>query len=476
MAKSFIVDTGGTLTTGLVSYYKMGDGRDFYGTNHGTASNVTFGSSYGKYNNGGSFNGSSSHIKMGGQASNAIPLSWSCWFKPGVTINSSTGTTHTILEQGTTGASPALAIPASSGYLRFYIYKDPGPLIDVRTNTTSWTSGTWYHAVVTVNSSGVAKIYINGTDDTASGGTSQTSGLQFASYFNIGNSDYYNANYFNGSIDEVGIWSKALSTTEISDLYNSGNGQTMNPPIEFISVAHDTDANASLSMPVTVSGNNPYLLLFMRPYSTGNNGDVLTSCQFNGVDMTRINYTSGGANNSTRYYSYYMANPPAGTYNVTATASVTMDGGWNATAVVYAGLKNQAPEATSSVTNSNNSALSTSVTTVSDGAWVIAGYDGSLGDGSVGTGTLLRYGTNPSKIFESSSNPITNSGTSVTINMSGATTNSNWSNWLSVVSLAPYVAAAGPTNLKSFNGVLKAGIKSINGTAIGSIKSINGVT
>lgn len=39
-----------------------------------------------------------------------------------------------------------------------------------------------------------------------------------------------------------------------------------------------------------------------------------------------------------------------------------------------------------------------------------------------------------------------------------------------------YMEAAGPANLKSFNGVLKAGIKSINGTAIGSIKSVNGVT
>ena len=39
-----------------------------------------------------------------------------------------------------------------------------------------------------------------------------------------------------------------------------------------------------------------------------------------------------------------------------------------------------------------------------------------------------------------------------------------------------YTAAAGPANLKSFNGVAKASIKSINGTAIGSIKSVNGVT
>lgn len=32
---------------------------------------------------------------------------------------------------------------------------------------------------------------------------------------------------YNGYMDEVGIWSKVLSSTEISDLYNGGNGNTM---------------------------------------------------------------------------------------------------------------------------------------------------------------------------------------------------------------------------------------------------------
>jgi hypothetical protein len=32
------------------------------------------------------------------------------------------------------------------------------------------------------------------------------------------------ANNLTGSIDEVGIWSRALSSTEVTALYNSGNG------------------------------------------------------------------------------------------------------------------------------------------------------------------------------------------------------------------------------------------------------------
>ena len=34
-------------------------------------------------------------------------------------------------------------------------------------------------------------------------------------------------NYFSGLVDECGVWNKALSTTEIGDLYNGGSGQTI---------------------------------------------------------------------------------------------------------------------------------------------------------------------------------------------------------------------------------------------------------
>ena len=82
MAKSFQKDTAGTLTTNLISWYKMGDVYDFYGTNHGTASNVTFGSSYGKYNNGGSFVRSSSSNIACGDINMGSGYSISAWINP----------------------------------------------------------------------------------------------------------------------------------------------------------------------------------------------------------------------------------------------------------------------------------------------------------------------------------------------------------------------------------------------------------
>src|SRR6185295_228767 len=42
MAKQFQVDTGGTLLTGLVSYFQFEDATDYYGSNPLTASGATF--------------------------------------------------------------------------------------------------------------------------------------------------------------------------------------------------------------------------------------------------------------------------------------------------------------------------------------------------------------------------------------------------------------------------------------------------
>jgi hypothetical protein len=37
--------------------------------------------------------------------------------------------------------------------------------------------------------------------------------------------DNSNTQWSNGSLDEIGIWNRALTTGEISTLYNSGSGK-----------------------------------------------------------------------------------------------------------------------------------------------------------------------------------------------------------------------------------------------------------
>lgn len=83
------------------------------------------------------------------------------------------------------------------------------------------STSTWYHVAVVMSSSNLT-FYLNGSaHGTATGGTYNTvatSTLQIGKRFADTGSD------FRGYIEELGVWSKALTSDEITDLYNSGSG------------------------------------------------------------------------------------------------------------------------------------------------------------------------------------------------------------------------------------------------------------
>jgi hypothetical protein len=84
--------------------------------------------------------------------------------------------------------------------------------------------GNWYHVVGTHNSSGTAKIYVNGVlDGSASLGSPGESSTSHAQY--IGKWHYYDSSHsqyypFTGTIDEVMIFNKSLTDEEVQSLYN----------------------------------------------------------------------------------------------------------------------------------------------------------------------------------------------------------------------------------------------------------------
>jgi len=100
----------------------------------------------------------------------------------------------------------------------------PSNHLSVNGNTTLNTS--WNHVCVTYDGSSNAtgiKLYLNGSEETTSstGQTSITGTLSNSHPVNIGarnSSDLF----FNGQIDEVNIFTRALSSGEVSSLYNSG--------------------------------------------------------------------------------------------------------------------------------------------------------------------------------------------------------------------------------------------------------------
>jgi hypothetical protein len=93
--------------------------------------------------------------------------------------------------------------------------------------------GQWNHvAIVADSDNGVLKYYLNGV---ALAPVSVGSGFDFSNvYLGCANDQAYSGGslILEGNLDEVGVWSRALSAQDVSDLYNNGSGNTY--PFDFV--------------------------------------------------------------------------------------------------------------------------------------------------------------------------------------------------------------------------------------------------
>lgn len=93
------------------------------------------------------------------------------------------------------------------------------------------TTGTWYHIVATMDygATNGLKLYINASNVATGNDSGATYATANKNIITIGaDTDNagtpYSGRYFDGIIDEVTIWNRVLSSTEITTLYNSGAG------------------------------------------------------------------------------------------------------------------------------------------------------------------------------------------------------------------------------------------------------------
>ena len=67
--------------------------------------------------------------------------------------------------------------------------------------------------------------YINGTSvGSTTGSGSGTLATGYTAGLHISSDNGTAAQAFDGMMDEIGVWSRALTATEVTELYNSGNG------------------------------------------------------------------------------------------------------------------------------------------------------------------------------------------------------------------------------------------------------------
>jgi hypothetical protein len=206
-----------------VAYYKLDNtAEDETGTYDGTATNVNY--TFGRFGQAGEFNGSSSKITTNANfdGSTAQGGSISFWFKTSSTASQIPIGSQTSLNGSAYGSN--FYVGQSTGTfpdesLAFWHY-DGGSVyaIFVREGHTAYQNGNWFHCVMTSTST-TKNIYINGVDKTLSYRSGTTSSTPFyLTNIQLGIS-LGSGEFWDGSIDQVRIFSSALTSTQVTELY-----------------------------------------------------------------------------------------------------------------------------------------------------------------------------------------------------------------------------------------------------------------
>jgi len=210
-----------TLLTDLQASWSLNDNaNDNTGSHNGTATNVTW--SAGKFGNGGVFDGSTAFIETSDipEINAVTSFSVSLWVK-----FNTVATTNDLVTKWYYPSTSSWCIRASGSSIEFAISANVSDTFNqgVSTAAASITTGVWTNIICVFDGTQTgntnrAKVYINGTNATSSSfGT--VPAITTAGTYPVCIGIFPNAyNRLNGMMDEVNIWSRVLTPTEISDL------------------------------------------------------------------------------------------------------------------------------------------------------------------------------------------------------------------------------------------------------------------
>lgn len=219
------------LTDNLVAYWKMdeasGNPQDISGNGRHLTNVNTSAFETGKINNGTILNGTDQYHKRlntdVGLLGDAFTVS--AWFKLDTlpTGDNRMVVFESAVSTWSTGHLFQLAVYAS-GVAKIETWELTGNWLSI-TSSVTVSAGTWYHGVFVKESDSSWKIYIdttmNNSTNTRDRYTTGIVGITLGAS-DIGVNGIYN--YFDGMIDEVGVWDRALTAEEVSQLYVDGNG------------------------------------------------------------------------------------------------------------------------------------------------------------------------------------------------------------------------------------------------------------
>ncbi len=216
-------------TNGLLGYWPFnGNANDVSGNgNNGTVNGASLTSDrFGAVNNAYSYDGINDYINAG-QNINFTNFTISTWV---------------LLNTSSSNAINAIISKISSNFQNFEIRMNPNPTFAIGTGT-SWdglssnqsiSNLSWTNIIISFDSNNTLKMYINGAVESSTYLSNYEDVQGFTTYFGarpnnqgVSSTDFF----FNGKIDDVGIWNRALTQQEITALYNACAGiQITNQP------------------------------------------------------------------------------------------------------------------------------------------------------------------------------------------------------------------------------------------------------
>ena len=228
-------DLSAITATNLIARYKFsGNANDASGNNNGTLQNAPSltADRFGNANSAYSFNGTSQYVSTANSYPNpaAQQFTVSIWFNTTSVTGGKLigfGNTQTGLEDN----YDRHLYMNNIGQIYFGVYTGSAQTIQ---SSSTYNDGKWHQATATLSSANGLVLYMDGIQVAAN--ASVTTAEIYTGYWRIG---YGNLNgwpsaptnqYFTGILDDVEVYHRALSASEVSTLYSSPEGVSNNRP------------------------------------------------------------------------------------------------------------------------------------------------------------------------------------------------------------------------------------------------------
>jgi len=205
------------LWNGLLAYYTADNtANDALGNYNGTLTN---GATYatGKINNGFSFDGVNDYLLTSPNVllNTSTQHTYSCWVRP-----SSISSTKFFMSLSESIRNSSIG-HINGGQIAFFRGSVDAQVL----SGVSMVVNNWYHVCVVYKGDGISSnvlFYVNGSLV-----STQSLGIPHLNNrpLTIGSNSTVNGQFFNGTLDECALWSRELTSSEVTELYNSGAGK-----------------------------------------------------------------------------------------------------------------------------------------------------------------------------------------------------------------------------------------------------------